>query len=117
MAKKEGGHYKMRCHQRGNFLFRSMFLMASIIVSSSFLFAAPIPDLNKELTENTKQNVFKSAFKLQMPFIENQGQIKDKNVQYYTRTFYGSAYVTDKGEIVYLNIFVIMYCKHQLYNC
>ncbi len=36
-----------------------------------------------------------------MPFIENQGQIRDKSVKFYAGTFAGTVFVTDKGEIVY----------------
>ncbi len=36
-----------------------------------------------------------------MPFIENKGQIEDKNVQFYAKTFAGSFYVTNKGEIIH----------------
>ncbi len=38
---------------------------------------------------------------LQIPFIENQGQIKDKSVRFYANTFAGTVFVTEKGEIVY----------------
>lgn len=38
---------------------------------------------------------------LRMPFITNQGQIKNKQVQFYTQTFGGTIYITAKGEIVY----------------
>jgi hypothetical protein len=38
---------------------------------------------------------------LQMPFIENRGQIKNKSVRFYANTFAGTVFVTDKGEIVY----------------
>jgi len=36
-----------------------------------------------------------------MPFIENQGQVRDESVRFYANTFAGTVYVTDKGEIVY----------------
>ena len=48
-----------------------------------------------------KTAVTQKAVKLQLPFIENQGQIKDKSVRYYAKTFGGTAYVGDEGEIVY----------------
>ena len=38
---------------------------------------------------------------LQIPFIENQGQIKDKSVRFYADTFAGTVFVTDKGEVVH----------------
>ncbi len=48
-----------------------------------------------------KKAVMKAVSGLQMPFIENQGQIKDKSVRFYAGTFAGTVFVTDKGEIVY----------------
>ncbi|MEC4684515.1 MAG: SBBP repeat-containing protein [Nitrospirota bacterium] len=45
--------------------------------------------------------VMKKVSGLQMPFIENQGQVKDASVRFYANTFAGTVYVTDKGEIVY----------------
>ncbi len=48
-----------------------------------------------------KEALMKKVSGLQMPFIENQGQIKDKSVRFYANTFAGTVYVTDKCEIVY----------------
>lgn len=39
--------------------------------------------------------------KLQIPFIENRGQV-DNSVAYYAQTFGGNLYVTKKGEMVYV---------------
>ena len=39
--------------------------------------------------------------KIRMPFIENQGQIKDASVKYYANTFAGTVFITDRGEITY----------------
>jgi len=40
--------------------------------------------------------------KVQVPFVANEGQITDKDVKYYTRTFGGYFYVRENGEMVYL---------------
>ena len=48
----------------------------------------------------TKETLSKELIKLNIPFIENKGQI-DKEVKYYAKTFAGDVFVTDKGEIVY----------------
>jgi len=45
--------------------------------------------------------VMKKVSGLQMPFIENQGQISDESVRFYANTFAGTVYVTDRGEIIY----------------
>lgn len=51
--------------------------------------------------EVDKNAMMQKVSKLQMPFIENQGQIKDKSVRFYANTFAGPVFVTEKGEIVY----------------
>jgi len=38
---------------------------------------------------------------LHIPFIQNKGQIKDKNVKFYARTFAGTVFISGHGEIVY----------------
>ncbi|MFA5343635.1 MAG: FG-GAP-like repeat-containing protein [Kiritimatiellia bacterium] len=43
-----------------------------------------------------------SAIPLQVPFIQNQGQIADPEVLFYARTFGGTVYVTDAGQLVYV---------------
>jgi len=49
----------------------------------------------------SKDEILTKAAKLQIPFVENQGQVKDKNVRFYANTFAGNIFVTEKGEIVY----------------
>lgn len=34
---------------------------------------------------------------LQIPFIKNEGQVKDSRVKFYAKTFAGTAFVTDQG--------------------
>ena len=47
-------------------------------------------------------NGFRSKIaRLQMPFIANEGQISAKQVKYYAKTFAGTLYVTEQGELVY----------------
>jgi hypothetical protein len=38
---------------------------------------------------------------LQKPFIENKGQIKDKSVKYYAKTFGGTVFITRDGNFAY----------------
>ena len=47
-----------------------------------------------------KQAIIQKAMKLQMPFIANEGQM-DKEVSFYAKTFGGTVYVTQNGEMVY----------------
>jgi len=52
-------------------------------------------------TKADKNAAMQKAVKLRMPFIANQGQVTDECVRFYARTFGGTAYVTEKGEMVY----------------
>jgi len=47
-----------------------------------------------------RQAIIQKAMKLRMPFIANEGQM-NKEVSFYAKTFGGTAYVTQKGEMVY----------------
>ena len=49
----------------------------------------------------TKKTVVPKAVKLQLPFIENQGQVRDQSVLFYAEIFGGTSFVTDKGEVIY----------------
>ena len=49
----------------------------------------------------TKQAMIDKIGEIQIPFIENAGQISNKAVRYYAKTFGGTVFVTEKGEIVY----------------
>ncbi len=51
--------------------------------------------------EVDKGAVIKRVSRLQVPFIENQGQVRDGSVRFYADTFAGRVYVTDRAEIVY----------------
>jgi Leucine-rich repeat (LRR) protein len=53
------------------------------------------------LNQESNKQVLEKAFKIQMPFIENQGQISDEHVRFYSKIFGGTVYVTDKGEMIY----------------
>jgi hypothetical protein len=48
-----------------------------------------------------KSVMFKKAAVIQLPFIENLGQIKNESVRFYANTFAGTVHITDKGDIVY----------------
>lgn len=67
-----------------------IFLLSGILASSAFAHVGP-----------DRQTMIQKATRLQMPFIENQGQVKDQTVRFYANTFAGTVFVTEKGEIVY----------------
>ena len=51
-------------------------------------------------TENS-QRILNISYSLQIPFIENKGQIEDESLKYYAKTFGGTVFVTEDGQIVY----------------
>ena len=53
-----------------------------------------------EVKKADNKAIIQKAMKLQMPFIANEGQAA-KEVSFYAKTFGGTAYVTQKGEMVY----------------
>lgn len=74
-------------------LFLLMFL-------SNYLYAKEsetIPD---------KKQLIQKLSSVQIPFLENQGQINESSVKFYANIFTGKVFVTDKGELVY-NLFKI----------
>ena len=73
--------------------------LLSLLFITNFAFAATEPGA----TEPGKNNkvILEKAFKIQMPFIANQGQIPDEHVRFYAKTFGGTVFVTDQGEMVY----------------
>jgi hypothetical protein len=65
-------------------------------ILSSFSHAS-IGSVSKE----NKKDILNKIHSLQIPFVENKGQIKDKSVKYYAKTLGGTVYVTKNGQIVY----------------
>ncbi|MBU4247834.1 MAG: SBBP repeat-containing protein [Verrucomicrobia bacterium] len=50
---------------------------------------------------NPKQALWNQAGSLHVPFVENRGQISDPQVRFYARTFGGTVYVLQSGDVVY----------------
>jgi hypothetical protein len=73
------------------------------------LFFAQAPDILWAKMDNpdqvshqeNKREILSKVYSLQMPFIENEGQIADEGIRYYTKTIGGTVCVTKEGEIVY----------------
>ncbi|MBI5605785.1 MAG: SBBP repeat-containing protein [Deltaproteobacteria bacterium] len=53
------------------------------------------------ISEEKKKIILTRAYKIQIPFILNQGQVADENVRFYARTFRGNFFVTKSGEMGY----------------
>jgi hypothetical protein len=65
------------------------------------MFFLAVPSVPFASATMDKAEVARKVSGLQVPFIENQGQIKDKSVRFYANTFSGTVFVTDRGELVY----------------
>ena len=79
------------------------FLKIKILILPLIIIAVGMVYLGFQQTpENkiNKTNLTTKITKMEMPFIANQGQVNDK-VAFYARTFGGTVYVTEEGEIVY----------------
>ncbi len=73
-----------------------------ILLAIVFIVFLPVLVLaSVEIKDVDKSAVMKKVSGLQIPFIENEGQIKDNSVRFYANTFAGTVFVTEKGEIVY----------------
>lgn len=65
-----------------------------ILFLSPIAFGAP--------NQGAKAGIAEKVFRIQMPFIANEGQIGDEHVRFYATTFTGALYVTNRGEVVYV---------------
>jgi len=52
-------------------------------------------------TNQNKSQILTNIKKLQIPFIENVGQVGNKDVKYYAKTFAGTVFITKDGQIIY----------------
>lgn len=81
----------------------SVFLISACLF---ILFCSGLPAIAVQKEEDRK-NILNKVSSLQIPFIENQGQIKDAHVKYYAKTLGGTIFITKDGEMVYsLPLFV-----------
>ena len=71
------------------------------LVTASSTFAAMKPGVASAPRGADTKALMQKVVKLQIPFIENQGQIPDEHVRFYAKTFGGTACITDKGEMIY----------------
>ena len=56
---------------------------------------------NTVLSENDKEEMLHKFYLMEIPFLENGGQIKDGNVKYYARTLGVGFFITGDGQISY----------------
>jgi hypothetical protein len=80
--------------KRKTYLLLSMALLFVMVLAAVHAVAAISKDEDKKV-------IMEKAFKIRVPFIANEGQIKDDSVRFYANTFGGTVYVTKSGQIVY----------------
>ena len=51
--------------------------------------------------DTKKAEILKQAYCIQVPFIENVGQVKNKDVRFYAKTFGGTIFVQKDGALTY----------------
>ncbi|MGD9346385.1 MAG: SBBP repeat-containing protein [Candidatus Aminicenantes bacterium] len=66
-----------------------------------FVVAIPFSSSNVNSHKGNTRNILNKSSSLQIPFIENKGQIENDSMKYYAQTFGGAVFVTEKGQIVY----------------
>jgi len=67
----------------------------ALLLYPIFSFAAPVSDKAK------KNQIIKKTHGIAVPFIENTGQITNKDVRFYARTFGGTVFVEKNGTLTY----------------
>jgi hypothetical protein len=51
--------------------------------------------------EAQKEQILKQAYRVQVPFMENRGQVESKEVRFYAKTFGGTIFVEQSGVLTY----------------
>ncbi len=64
--------------------------------------ALPAVPLAQPMQAGLRQSVLNHAGTVRIPFVANQGQIPDPAVRFYARTFGGTVYVLQSGDVVYV---------------
>lgn len=84
----------MNCSKLSSIALRSLVVLIAAGLCAQVSAASPGG-------QNRVRTSWQKSSMLRVPFIENQGQLKDRSVQFYANTFAGSVLLTEKGEIVY----------------
>jgi len=72
-----------------------------VLIPLSILLFFTYSAIGAVVKEKDKREILNKAYTLQIPFIENKGQIKGESVRYYAKTFGGTVFVTKDGKLVY----------------
>jgi len=76
---------------------KKLLTIAAILISlfPALVFASKTP------IDNQKSNILKKFYRIQIPFIENKGQVVNKDVSFYAKTFGGALFVEKNGILTY----------------
>jgi hypothetical protein len=84
---------------------KNITLMISVFFFILFSFCSSAT--GKIPNEENKKEILNKIKTLKIPFIENKGQIKDKNIKYYAKTMGGTFFVTKDGKMMYCLPFLV----------
>ena len=76
-------------------LLRKTVVAVAMVISPALVSATTPPD-----TVN-KTQVMNKAYRMQIPFIENRGQVENSDVSFYAKTFGGTLFVGKDGTLTY----------------
>jgi len=76
-------------------LLRMLVVITTTMVLPTLVFAFNTSD------EAQKEQILKQAYRVQVPFIENRGQVESKEVRFYAKTFGGTIFVEQSGVLTY----------------
>jgi len=77
------------------------FKKVKVIVSIYLLLSVLLSFNHAAAEKEDKGRILSKIHSLEVPFIENKGQIEDEKVKFYAKTFGGTVFVTEEGRIVY----------------
>ena len=80
-------------------MYKKANLFFSLVLSLIVLFVT----VDKVAATASDKAIIEKAFKMHIPFVANEGQV-DGKVKYYAKTFGGTVFVNESGEIIYWGI-------------
>ena len=78
-----------------------MRIPAIVLVLVTMLLSPSFASTCKEPVEVQKTRMLHKAYRMQIPFIENQGQMGNDKVSFYAKTFGGTFFVEKDGTLTY----------------
>jgi hypothetical protein len=76
-------------------------LLIFLVLGFSVLFLFTSVFASNASNEARKEQILKKAYHVQVPFVENKGQIDNKEVRFYAKTFGGTIFVEKNGCLTY----------------